>query len=725
MVLLNSEEGCHEVPFYAHTPNQKDEWHDLKKHLETVAQTAQAFAEPFGAGMVGYWAGKCHDLGKYTSAFQEYLRAQWLGKTARKVPHAKYGALWAYANPAKSEDISLCVAGHHAGLPNQAELRQRMAEVMEDPRLNDTFNNAQNEGMAVHPSEQFPLMQDYLKRELFVRMAFSALVDADYLDTEEHFDEARASQRGSDLDMSTLWERFRCNQERLLQRSSDTLVNRVRREVYEACIEAAKGPRGVYRLTVPTGGGKTRSSLGFALAHALNYRLRRIVVAIPYTSIIDQTAKEYRDVLGDEAVLEHHSAVAWRDDETDLHNRLRLASENWDAPLIVTTTVQLFESLFANRPGPCRKLHRLAHSIIVLDEVQTLPVELLTPTIDVLKALVEDYGVTLVLSTATQPALEGESPYLKAFPAEGIKEMVPNPEVYFQILKRVEYDVRLDPVSWEEVARWVSEKPQVLVVLNTRREALELLDLIGEEDVFHLSTLLCSAHRKEVLDEVRRRLRDGSSIRLISTQVVEAGVDLDFPIVYRAVGPLDRIVQAAGRCNREGKLEKGRVVVFSPAGGRSPKGPYLTAMNEADILLREGVNLHDPAVYQRYFRRLYQSVDTDANGILALRRDMNFPEVADRYRLIRDDTEPIVVRYRPEVDALLDKARAGLSRELFRDLQPYIVNLAWYQVDDARRNGLMDEVAPGVVVWRGIYHRVKGLVASQVVHDPADLILTD
>lgn len=709
--------------YYAHTPNQQQQWHGLGEHLERVANLTQCFSEPFGAGDLGYWVGMYHDFGKFNTAFQAYLKAQHEGKPAAKAPHSAFGAVLARAKIAGPES-SLCIIGHHAGLPDASEMVSRLSETLRDPAFAVTLQQAQSIGFPLQPQAEFDsLPRSPHGQELFVRILFSALVDADFLDTEAHFEPNRAFVRGLAPDLSSLWERLQSDQDRLHRDSSDTPVNRLRREIYEACIDVAGGDQGIYRLTVPTGGGKTRSGLAFALRHALRHGLRRIVVAIPYTSIIDQTAQEYRRILGDDSVLEHHSAVNWSEDRDETSAPMRLAAENWDASLIVTTTVQLFESLFANRPGRCRKLHRLVRSVILLDEVQTLPVELLEPTLDVLRSLTEEYGVTVVLSTATQPALEGDSPYLKAFPAGTVKEIVPNPERYFPRLKRVEYDLRIDPVQWERVASWITDHNQVLIVVNTRREALSLLDLVGEQDVFHLSTLLCGAHRRDVLDCVRTRLKEGLPVRLISTQVVEAGVDLDFPSVYRAVGPLDRIVQAAGRCNREGRLASGQVVVFLPEDGRAPRGAYRTGLEEARVLLEEGVDLHDPQVYTRYFRRLYQGVDTDLRGIQPLRKEMNFPEVAVRYRLIAEDTVPVVVRYRAEVDDILHEVRNGVNRSLIRRLQPFLVNLFRGEFNKAQEEGLVEEIAQGLFAWRGSYDPIKGLVAAEVAHDPADLIV--
>jgi CRISPR-associated endonuclease/helicase Cas3 len=489
-------------------------------------------------------------------------------------------------------------------------------------------------------------------------------------------------------------------------------------------VSAADQPPGIYRLAVPTGGGKTRSSLAFGLHHAIKHDLSRVIVAIPYTSIIDQTAGDYRAILGDKAVLEHHSAVVLEDEETPETLRVRLASQNWDAPVVVTTTVQLFESLFANRPSRCRKLHNIANSVLILDEAQTLPIHLLGPILDVLQELVDNYKVTVVLCTATQPAFEGESQYLKGL--KEVRDIVPDPGRYFRELKRVTYDIIPERWDWVRVADEMKSCSQSLAIVNTRKDALALLDALEDPDALHLSTLLCGAHRRKVLeDDVKQRLRNDASCRLVSTQVVEAGVDLDFPLVLRAMGPLDRIVQAAGRCNREGRMaQPGRVIVFDPQEGSAPRGAYKTAMAEAEIILKQpGVDLHNPEVFEDYFQRLYQDVDTDKKNVQALREKLDFPEVAKRFRMIEKNTTPVIVNYGSgKALELINEAKytGVVSKHLWRRLQPFAVNLYEYKFKQCQAKGLVEEVIPGVWLWKGAYDKVRGI--RDIIRDPADLI---
>ncbi len=714
--------------YYAHTPNARGQWHDLLQHLRTVSDLTAGFAEPFGAAELGRYLGLWHDLGKFSHGFQQYLKDCEAGNGPPRGPdHKAAGSQLARQHVTT---LAMLVQGHHGGLKDPEAFKKWFAERSKDPTTQEALTLATREIPEINPSRQLAppvFLKDPIATEFFMRMLFSALVDADYLDTEAHGNAWKSVQRGMGADMAELWERFERSRERLP--ADDGTVNEVRREVYEACLRAAEYAPGLFRLTVPTGGGKTLSGMGFALRHALKHGLRRIIVAVPYISITEQTAGVYRGVFEDDRddrpiVLEHHSGVdaEEKDEEGEFRpERMwsRLAAENWDAPIIVTTTVQLFESLFANRTGKTRKLHRLAKSVIMLDEVQALPTHLLSPALDALRQLCDNYGSTVVLSTATQPAFE-EIPEFTQVPA---REIVPDAPRHFAALKRVTYEWRIErSLEWGEVAELMHEESQALAVVNTKRDALALLEAIDDPDVLHLSTSLCGAHRRRVIDEVKRRLDAEEPCRLVSTQVIEAGVDLDFPLVLRAMGPLDGIIQAAGRCNREGRLDNGRVVVFRPAEGRLPPGTYRTATQETRTALGLGLDPDDPETSRRYFRSLFQLVDPDEREIQHKRKRLEYPEVARQFRMIEEDTVGVIVTgygtneeqdgVRRELESL--RHHPSRVRGVLRRLQPYIVAVRRQLADDYRRQGFIGEILPGLEVgeWHGKYDRTCGLLGE-------------
>ncbi|HJT77311.1 MAG TPA: CRISPR-associated endonuclease Cas3'', partial [Gemmataceae bacterium] len=491
----------------AHSANAAGYAHDLEQHLRDVARRAADFARKFGAADFASWAGLWHDLGKYHPDFQAYLKDP---SATRGPDHSSAGAILAASH---CDALSFLIAGHHAGLPSFSHLKSRLAEKQKAEATRIAHQIAGRALGTLAPAERLDAClpewaiprnrsdgQRLRNRELYLRMLFSALVDADFLDTERHFHPERVVERGGYFSLPELWRRFEEDQEKLSGKH-DTLLQHARHAIYQACLRAAELSPGWFRLTVPTGGGKTRSGMAFALRHALCHSgaFDRVIVAIPYTSIIEQTAKVYRDIFQGEGVLEHHSAVGDRDEEespvTARQQWARLASENWDAPIIVSTTVQLFESLFANRPSKARKLHNLARSVLILDEVQTLPPHLLDPVLDVLGQLVEHYGVSVVLCTATQPSL-GANRYAKGLSGR-LREIVPDPERYFQALKRVEYETHMgEKWGWERVAEEMRTSPQALTVVNTKKDALALLTALGEDpSALHLSTQMCGAHR--------------------------------------------------------------------------------------------------------------------------------------------------------------------------------------------------------------------------------------
>jgi CRISPR-associated endonuclease/helicase Cas3 len=719
---------------YAHSANSAGKRQDLVDHLTAVASSVAEFARDLGAEQLGHFAGLWHDIGKFHPTFQEYLRScePNPGAHGHGPDHKAAGTLLAFRHVGLP---ALLVQGHHGGLHGPADLKAWLAEKENDPAVRRALELAEAAISNLVPAGQLPL-SDYVRHdpraaEMFLRLVFSALVDADYLDTERHYRAELAAERGVEVSMADLWDRFESNQ-RQFAHPGDDAVACARREVYEVCVAAAERPPGLFRLTVPTGGGKTLSGMAFALRHALRHGHRRVVVAVPFITITEQTADVYRKIFGEGAVLEHHSAAARFDGNGDdfhpEHVWARLASENWDAPVIVTTTVQLFESLFARSTSQCRKLHRLARSVIILDEAQALPPHLLRPILDALRELCAHYGATVVISTATQPAFEA----IAEFASVPATEIVPDPARFFRTLKRVSYEWRTDPaLGWPEVADIMRGEPQALVVVNTKKDAMALLDALDDPNALHLSTLLCGAHRRQAIEDVRQRLKTGEPCRLVSTQVIEAGVDIDFPLVLRAMGPLDAVIQSAGRCNREGSLpEKGQVIVFRPAEGGMPKGAYRVGVGITGALIGAGgLDPNDPEVSRAYFKRLFESVETDREAIQRLRAALDYPEIARRFRMIDDNTESVVIttygseEERSGVRGLVDRLRQGApdARLVQRRLQPYLISLHSREAERHRREGLITDVTPGLGEWLGDYDPVRGLVARDL--DPDHLVV--
>lgn len=673
---------------YAHSVRDRplEEWHKLEDHLRDTGEAAARLAAAWDAGEWGRLAGLWHDLGKYSNAFQVRIGA---GDSDAHVEnpgrpdHSTAGAVYASQALGRSGlPVALAIAGHHAGLGNLQE------EVVPRLRRKDLLEQAVRGGatgewlkpgtLPALPVDSRDMSAENLRAlELWTRFLFSALVDADFLDTERFLEPTKAEVRAGDVDLSALLRLIDGHAEALGGSRADAPVNQSRRRILKACRDAATSEPGVFSLTAPTGAGKTIASMAFALRHAVAHGLRRVIVVLPFTSIIEQSAQVYRDILGPEAVVEHHSNL---DPEREtLHSRL--CSENWDAPIIVTTGVQFFESLFANRSSACRKLHNIARSVVILDEAQTLPTTLLTSILDVLRQLTTRFGSTLVVSTATQPALAER----EGFPGlVGVREILPDPASEFAALRRARIEWPRDvsePITWGNLAAKLQAEESFLVIVHKRADALDLVSLLPG-DVIHLSASMCPAHRLEVIHHIKQGLRDGRPVRVVSTQLVEAGVDIDFPVVYRALAGLDAIAQAAGRCNREGKRETGRVVVFV-APTEPPPGILRKGLETTRGLLAElGGDLDplSPEHFEAYFRRLYFLSETDRSGIQEAREKLRFREVAEKAVVIDQTVQPVVVPWGAGAggsEAALDRLRKeGPNRGTMRALQPYAATVS-------------------------------------------------
>jgi CRISPR-associated endonuclease/helicase Cas3 len=738
----------------AHAAKNSDgQWqepHDLATHLAEVAALSAKHAASYGADWARL-AGRWHDLGKYRPRFQHYIRqvsgfeadAHIKGEVGGKAPHSTAGAMLAsehfkqvgFGNAGRV--LAYLIAGHHAGLADWfGGLQVRLAS--DDSRAELVESLAANPPADVLDAGDFkPDLRAIPGGKngfaLWVRMLFSALVDADFLDTERYMDADKFARRNQWPSLAELAPKFDAHMAQMASAAPNTLVNTLRADILRQCREKAMLDPGLFSLTVPTGGGKTLSGMAFALEHARIHRKRRVIHVIPYTSIIEQTADIFRGIFGD-AVIEHHSnAESEPGQETTAS---RLACENWDAPIVVTTNVQFFESLFAARTSRCRKLHNLVDSVVILDEAQLLPPEFLQPMLDVLNLLSRHYGVSVVLSTATQPALStrayfGASQTLRGL--NDVRELIDDPDALYRQLERVR--VRL-PANWQQATDWstlaaeISQHDSVLAIVNRRADARELWRQMPP-GTLHLSALMCGAHRSQVIADIKARLQAGIPTRVVSTQLVEAGVDVDFPVVYRALAGLDSIAQAAGRCNREGRLrEKGEVVVFV-APKPAPPG-LLRKGEDACRSVLHGVTEHPLTRerFARYFEQFYAACDLDKNGICAdlcmadntldgFELAVNFRTAAEHFKLIEDeDSAPIVVLYRGadgpagSIDKWLATLRKeGPQRWLMRKLQRYTVSVHRTQAMQLLRQGDIEELMPGLFVqvsdW--LYNATLGL----------------
>lgn len=731
--------------YFAHSLEGRplSDWQALGSHLENTAAQAEQMAEAFGSAGWAKLAGLWHDLGKYSDDFQRYIRStgeNGAGSKPAHVDHSTAGAIWAieHLGPAGML-IAYQIAGHHSGLPDfesdttgSAALSQRIRRrnlldlVLKDKNLTDLLEHSL-------PTERPRSGADL---SLWVRLLFSCLVDGDYLDTEQFIEPEKSKSRGRCPEISCLLPVF---DEYISAKTAGALrtrVNEVRAEILSQCIARSQEPPGIFSLTVPTGGGKTLSSMAFALNHAIKYSKRRIIYVIPYTSIIEQTADQFRDIFG-QAVIEHQSNLDVDDPVKD-NLRTRLACENWDAPIIVTTSVQFFESLFASRSSRCRKLHNITDSVVILDEAQLLPPDFLNPILHVLQELQKNYGVTLLLSSATQPALgPHQAVGFKFDGLPAVTEIIDNPLDLHRQLKRVEIAAPTDlntPTNWDRLAAELKNHESVLCVVN-RRDDCRVLWGKMPEGTFHLSALMCGAHRSEKIKEIKKRLQIDIPTRVISTQLIEAGVDVDFPVVYRALAGLDSIGQAAGRCNREGRLaDMGKVVVFVPPSESPPGHLRQAAQLGRQLMSQNAPDILAPEQFEKFFKNLWwiKGPDLDKHQILAdlqMSRDFrcSFRTAAEKFKIIDEKCQSPVIVMHGDGAALIGELEKGKpERWLKRRLQRYVVNLPRYLHNRLVSEGAIREIHPGIYVQGhpSLYDDNLGFCADKsMIYEPDELII--
>lgn len=666
----NIEERGEEMDYIAH--KQETRVQTVKEHLVGTAQLAREFAEKFGKEEWGYCCGLLHDIGKYSDEFQRKIT----GDTEERVDHSTAGAQLCNELGGYYQILSYCIAGHHAGLP-------------------DYGNTAINTSLCGRLSKKVCSYQSY-KKELeipklqtdpivmkensnmdfalgtFIRMLYSCLVDADFLDTETFMKNGRTG-REAGQSIEELWTKLEKYVSNWLDNKEIDTINGRRTEILKNCMNEGKHAKGMFRLTVPTGGGKTIASLAFALKHAVFNHMDRIIYVIPYTSIIEQNAQVFREILGEENVLENHCNVEYK--ATEELNPMQLASENWDKPVVVTTNVQFFESLFANKSSKCRKIHNIANSVVVLDEAQMLSLDYLKPCMAMLQELVDNYAASIVLCTATQPALDSLFPERRK-----VIELCPRMEEQFQFFERVNYQ-KLGIISRENLIERLRKENCVLCIMNTKKLAQEVFQKLEGDGIYHLSTSMYPKHRKKVLKRIREKLDKKEKCIVISTSLVEAGVDLDFQNVYRQLNGIDSMIQAAGRCNREGKADKkeSNVYIFDLEDEKTSQNQKLS-IDVARGILEDYEKIDDLNAIKGYFEQLYhfRGASLDKKHIMDEYKQIkcNFAEIAKKFKLIEQETKMIFIHKESEAEELFwEIQQKGYSKERMRKAGQYCVQV--------------------------------------------------
>ena len=695
-------------------------------HQKGVADFASKFAGEFGMAEWGRVLGLLHDKGKEQKTFQQHIQKESGYNPDIKVEgdysHAYVGALIAkklFNNPPYYQFIDNILMGHHRGLYDHGDKEEILKKKIPDDVSVETLREEQKKRKWNIPPLGSPKDCHHL-----IRMLYSCLVDADYLDSEHFMMPEQSLLRGGKSTIEELLLKLEVYLSNLKRNASDTEVNKIRNEIQRYCINLSEGDVNFYSLTVPTGGGKTLSSILWALRHAKKNGLKRVIIAIPYTSIITQTAAVLRNIFGDENVLEHHSNVNPTEEEGEITKKLKLATENWDYPIIVTTNVQLFESLFSNKPSDCRKLHNIVNSVLILDEVQTLPIDFLQPIVDTLDTLKRVFNVSILFTTASQPVLsgriEGVNPLVSFEALPQIQEIIPQGTNLHDRLRRVKLEIDDTPQSYDDIAEKIAQHSRVLCIVNTRKDAKEIYSRLPKEGMcFHLSRMMCPAHVRETIENIKDALKNdlNKAIRVVATQLIEAGVDIDFPVVYRQEAGLDSILQAAGRCNREGRLELCTTHVFT-LQNRLPLG-FITQTNNARKNMVGDYDWFSPKAMTEYFRQLHArigSFDKAQIRSLLYTQELQFEEASNKFQLIDDSTTSIVVNWeRKNVDSLIEHLQSeGFSYSLMKEMAQYSVNVRNKDLKILLEAGVIEEIKEGVLFIRDtdFYDEKIGLITE-------------
>lgn len=689
------------------------------EHLQGVSELASKFAGEFGMAEWGRVLGLLHDKGKEKQAFQQHIiKESGLNpniKVKGDYRHAHVGALLAKQMFPKCHLLmDNALMGHHRGMYDDGNWKEIMkSQIPKDVNLDNIQADLEKPSLS-HPKDIHHLE----------RMLYSCLVDADYLDTETFMQPEQSRLRGNHDSLSSLEKKLEAYLYSLKKEAPDTEVNRIRNEVQQCCIKESVKEPGFYSLTVPTGGGKTLSSVLWAIKHAVKNNLNRIIIAIPYTSIITQTANVIRNIFGEENVLEHHSNVdRSKLNNKELANRLNLATENWDYPIIVTTNVQFFESLFSNKPSDCRKLHNIAKSVLIFDEVQTLPIAFLQPIIDTFDTLKRLFGTSILFTTASQPVLSGKimgtNPLVSFEGLSDIHEIIPQEANLHNRLRRAEICFDEERKNYDGIAEQIAKHQRVLCIVNTRNEAREIFSRLPKEGIcIHLSRMMCPDHVRETIEKVKTSLNnpDNSNIKVVATQLIEAGVDIDFPVVFRQEAGLDSVLQAAGRCNREGRMDKGETFVF---GLQKPLPPgFMTQTNNARLAMGKEYDWFSPEAMEAYFIQLYSRVDSFDNkkikDLLYKPDELQFETAASSFHLIDDNTVSVIVNWKNSMDLVEKLLNEGPSYSLMKALSQFSVNVRNGDVKKLKEAGAIEEVLEGIYVIRdrSFYSNEVGLITD-------------